>query len=76
MVAEAESGCLLENNRSLSSDRKQRFAVLYVIPPGFGRPVRRKFGQAIDPRVRISAENPEEPIGLARRRRAKTGENL
>ena len=69
-------GCMLENDRPLSSDRKQRFAVLYVIPPGFGRPVRRKFGQAVDPQVNISAENLKEPIGLARRSRTKAGENL
>jgi hypothetical protein len=56
-------GCLLETDRALSSDRKQRFAVLRMGPPGFRRPIAGKFGQAIDARVCISAENLKEPIG-------------
>jgi hypothetical protein len=32
----------------LSIPGESRFAVLYVIPPGFGRPIGREFGQAID----------------------------
>jgi hypothetical protein len=68
--------CLLKNDRTLSSDQKQRLAVFNVIPPGFDRPVTRKFGQAIFP-VNILAENPKEPIGLlVRYSRTKAGENL
>jgi hypothetical protein len=65
---------LLENKRALSGDRKQRFAVLWMGPPGFRRPVAGKFGQAIDARVGIFAEKLKEPIGrLVGRGRAKAG---
>jgi hypothetical protein len=66
----------LKNDRALSNYRKQRLAVFYVIPPGFGRPVRREFGQAVCA-VDILAENSKEPIGLlVRYSRTKAGENL
>jgi hypothetical protein len=65
----------LENYLALSSDRKQRFAVLYVIPPGFDRPVGRELRQAVNTGIIISAINLKAPI-VARHARTKAARNL
>ena len=69
-------GLLLKNERARLNDRKQRFAVLCVVPPCISRPITTKFGQAIDTRVSISPINLKEPIALARLIRTKACFNL